>query len=114
MAPGSAIGLAEALGAWEARCDDALADIEARIADIKERAAVDGQRTRRRQTTFEAELAKEDTGDGGRGKAGKRGLNSLGGGTGEDVMDIDDGDDGRGLRSSKRSGRAVPSSFFSR
>lgn len=114
LAPGSAAGIGEALKAWEARCDDALAEIEASIAEIRQRAAEEDRSARRRQTVFEAEVTKEDTSEMGKAKGGKRGLGSSDDGEGiREIMDVDEDEGGRETRSSKRGAKTLMG-FFGR
>lgn len=84
------------LANWSERCDTALAELEARVADVK-RAAVDREKMRRkRERAMEVLIQASEE----KGSSQKRSGSGLGD---EDAMDIDqEGGSGRVTRGSKR------------
>jgi COP9 signalosome complex subunit 7 len=96
LAPGSLPALQATLAEWSDRCDTALAELEARVANIK-KAAVEREKMRRkRERAMEALIQASEE----KGNSQKRSVSGLGE---EDAMDIDqEGGSGRVTRGTKR------------
>lgn len=110
LAPGSAPELVQQLQLWGARCESALAELDAKIAEVKAEAKVREERNRRAAAALDKEKEDvekegEDEEGGRRGK--KRGFrgkmegflhNGAGWGSGGDgdTMDVDSGSGGLG------------------
>jgi COP9 signalosome complex subunit 7 len=96
LAPGSLPAMQAALLTWSQRCDVALADLEARISEVK-KAAVDREKMRRKKDRAMEVMIQMSEEKGG---SQKRGVSGLGD---EDLMDIDqEGGSGRVTRGTKR------------
>ncbi|PVH98342.1 hypothetical protein DM02DRAFT_615849 [Periconia macrospinosa] len=95
LAPGSLPAMQATLANWSARCDAALVDLEARIAEVR-KAAVDREKTRRKKERVQEVVMASMEEKGGQ----KRSVSGLGE---EDAMDIDqEGGSGRFTRGAKR------------
>jgi len=96
LTPGSLPAMQATLSTWSQRCDSALADLDARVAEVK-KAAVDREKMRRKKERA-MEVMIQTTDD--KGGSQKRGVSGLGD---EDMMDIDqEGGSGRVTRGTKR------------
>ncbi|KAF1954487.1 hypothetical protein CC80DRAFT_448662 [Byssothecium circinans] len=106
LAPGSLPAMQATLSTWSQRCDTALAELEARVAEVK-KAAVDREKMRRKKDwALETVVAAaEEKG------SQKRGVSGLGD---EDMMDVDqEGGSGRVTRGSNKRGPGGFGSFGS-
>ncbi|CAI6339334.1 unnamed protein product [Periconia digitata] len=95
LAPGSLPAMQAALASWSNRCDAALLDLEARVAEVR-KAAIDREKTRRKKERVQevAMMSMEEKG------GQKRSVSGLGD---EDIMDIDqESGSGRTFRGAKR------------
>ncbi|KAF2680977.1 COP9 signalosome subunit 7 [Lentithecium fluviatile CBS 122367] len=96
LAPDSLPAMQAALSTWSQRCDLALADLEARVAEVK-KAAVDREKMRRKKERAMEVMIQTSEEKGG---SQKRSVSGLGD---EDCMDIDqEGGSGRVTRGTKR------------
>ncbi|KAF2139886.1 uncharacterized protein K452DRAFT_310259 [Aplosporella prunicola CBS 121167] len=109
LRPGAAPGMTAALGAWRARCDDSLAELEAQIAGVKaaasERAALKAREDRLR-AKVEEKLDEQSKAGGKRGERGQPAVQAQREDE-DDAMEVDEGEgveagQGRSTRSSKR------------
>ena len=82
LAPGSLPALQATLSTWSQRCDTALADLEARVAEVK-KAAVDREKLRRKKERAVEVMVQSSEEKGGSQKRGVSGLGE------DDMMDID-------------------------
>lgn len=95
LAPGSLPAMQAALADWSTRCDSALKDLEARVADVR-KAAVDREKTRRKKERVQEVTMATSEEKGGQ----KRSVSGL---VEEDAMDIDqESSSGRVTRGAKR------------
>jgi COP9 signalosome complex subunit 7 len=96
LAPDSLPAMQATLSTWSQRCDNALADLEARVAEVK-KAAVDREKMRRKkERAMEVMIQASDD----KGGSQKRGVSGLGD---DDMMDIDqEGGSQRLTRGTKR------------
>jgi COP9 signalosome complex subunit 7 len=102
LAPGSLPAMQATLSTWSQRCDSALADLEARVAEVKQ-AAVDRERMRRKkERALEVMIASSEE----KGGSQKRGVSGL---SEEDMMDIDQ--ENGGSRVTRGSNKRGPGSF---
>lgn len=109
LAPGSIPQLKATLDQWSGQCTSTLADLEAQIANVKEKARLRGQQEKKLQEKLNKLVEESDSKDPSRPKR------SLGA-TGEpsslvdddnengDAMDLDDNGRKGGNRSNKRGG----------
>jgi COP9 signalosome complex subunit 7 len=96
LAPGSLPPMQATLSTWSQRCDAALADLEARVAEVK-KAAVDREKMRRKKERAMEVMIQVSEEKGG---SQKRSVSGLGD---EDMMDVDqEGGSGRTTRGTKR------------
>ncbi|KAF2737159.1 hypothetical protein EJ04DRAFT_488544 [Polyplosphaeria fusca] len=95
LAPGSLPALSNTLETWSQRCDTALAELEAQVKQVREKAVERERQRRKRERALEVMAQFYDE-----KQSGKRGTGGLNGD--DDMMDIDQEGSGRVTRGSRR------------
>lgn len=117
LSPGSVPSLVAELAAWQTRCDDTLADLDAEIAGVRRRAAEREARRRKEELLRQrVEAGYEEKANAKRSHPSANGNQPAEGGDG-DAMEVDEGigegDDG-GLSGGKASRGAKRTAFSGR
>jgi COP9 signalosome complex subunit 7 len=106
-APGSIPAMLSALQEWSSRCEDALADLEARKNHIISMAEERGEMKRLREAEVKVEMERREKAIAS-AKAAGAGASGGAGQEEDDVMDVDEDSFGVGKRSGLRSSKKVP------